>query len=150
MKHRLIWLIAGLAVSILFVVFASQIFEFLYYEETFSNWMYEQGLYLQLALFIVLISWGMALIFYYGLSKLFVNFSCWYHWLIMLILTLFLAPGVSVYYLHGKYVEESYDYWVQCQSIGNISIALTALFFIIASFSMRWWSQNAAFTPIPR
>ncbi len=150
MKHRVIWLIAGIVVTVLFVVFASQVYEYLYYEETFSNWMYEQGMYTQLALLIVIPAWVMAVIFYYGLSKLFVSFSRWYHWLIMLVLTMFMAPGVSVYFLHGEYIEQSYDYWIQCQAIGYLNLALTVLFFIIASFSMRWWSQNAAFTPIPQ
>ena len=79
MKHKVIWLIAGLVISVLFIFFATQVYEYLYYEDEFSGWCYEQGLYLRLALFIVILTWTMAVIFYYGLSRLFVNFSRWYH-----------------------------------------------------------------------
>ena len=150
MKHKVIWLIAGLVISVLFIVFATQVYEYLYYEDEFSGWCYEQGLYLRLALFIVILTWTMAVIFYYGLSRLFVNFSRWYHWLIMLIITVGLAPGVAFYYLNGRSIEEAYEFAIQCQSISLINVGLTALFFIIASYSIRWWSRNAAYTPIPQ
>ncbi|MBQ9556232.1 MAG: hypothetical protein IJV05_08405 [Muribaculaceae bacterium] len=150
MKHKVIWLIAGLIISVLFIVFSAQVYEYLYYEQEFSEWMFEQNLYLRLSLFIVIIAWAMAAIFYYGLSLLFVNFSRWYHWLIMLIVTVSLAPGVAFYYLNGQTIEEALEFSIQCQAISTINVALTAVFFIIASYSMRWWSRNAAYTPIPQ
>ena len=150
MKHNFIWLIAGLVISVLFIVFATQVYEYLYYEEEFSGWMYEQNLYQQMAGFIVILTWAMAAIFYYGISLLFVNFSRWYHWLIMLIITTCLAPGVAFYYLNGESLEQSYEFIIQCQAISYINVGLTALFFIIASYSIRWWSRNAAYTPIPQ
>ncbi len=150
MKHKVIWLIAGLIISVLFIVFSTQVYECLYYEQEFSEWMYEQNLYLRLSLFIVIITWAMAAIFYYGLSLLFVNFSRWYHWLIMLIVTMSLAPGVAFYYLNGQTIEEALEFTIQCQAISTINVALTVVLFIIASYSMRWWSRNAAYTPIPQ
>lgn len=150
MKHKVIWLIAGLVISVLFIVFATQVYEYLYYEQEFSEWMYDQSLYLQMALFIVILTWVMAAIFYYGISLLFVNFSRWYHWLIMLVITMGMAPGLAFYYLNGESLEQSYQFAIQCQAISYINVVLTALFFIIASYSIRWWSRNAAYTPIPQ
>lgn len=150
MKHKAIWLIAGLIISVLFIVFSTQVYEALYYEPQFSEWAFEQGLYLRLSVFIVAITWALAAAFYYGLSLLFVNFSRWYHWLIMFIITVALAPGVAFYYINGETIEEALEYTIQCQAVSTINVVLTALFFIIASFSMRWWSRNAAYTPIPQ
>ena len=68
----------------------------------------------------------------------------------MLIITVGLAPGVAFYYLNGQSIEEAYEFAIQCQAISLINVGLTALFFTIASYSIRWWSRNAAYTPIPQ
>ena len=81
MKKNLILLIAGLVITLVFLIFSTKIFESLYYEREFSNEMYNQNLYFVVAIVTAIIAWASAGIFYYAINS--VSFSRWYHWLIV-------------------------------------------------------------------
>ena len=90
MKNTIL-LIAGLVITLLFLILSTPIFENLYYEREFSNEMYNQNLYLVVAVVTALIAWAAAGIYYYAINS--VSFSRWYHWLIAVVLVLFILPA---------------------------------------------------------
>ncbi|MFR5271036.1 MAG: hypothetical protein ACLTGI_11485 [Hoylesella buccalis] len=83
MKKNTILLLAGAVITLLFIIFATSLFESLFYEREFSNEMYSANLYFIVAIVTALIAWAFAGIYYYVINS--VSFSRWYHWLIVLI-----------------------------------------------------------------
>jgi hypothetical protein len=146
MKHLLL-LIGGIAITILYIVFASQIYELMYYEQAFSDWMYNQNMYFVVAIVTTLVAWILPVIYYYVINS--ARFCRWYHWLIMLIIATILSPTVSVAYSNGA-MDDGIDYSVQLQNFSIVNLAVTIVLFIIASFSIRWWSSQCKHTPIPQ
>lgn len=145
MKNSIL-LIAGAVLTVLFLIFPSQIFELGYYDSDFSNQMYNESIYLIVAIITAVAAWGGAALFYYIINS--VSFSRWYHWLISLGVVSLLVAIVNYFYADGILSEEG-DYGVQLFSFSIIDVVYTAILFIIASFSIRWWSSNCRHTPIP-
>lgn len=145
MKNSIL-LIAGIVLTVLFIIFPSAIFEVGYYDTDFSNLMYNDNVYIIVAIIIAAVAWGGAALFYYVINS--VSFSRWYHWLISLGVMSLLAAVVNYLYADGVLSEEG-DYGVQLFSFSVIDALYTAILFIIASFSIRWWSSNCRHTPIP-
>ncbi len=56
MKNSIL-LIVGLVVTVLFLLFPAQVFELGYYEREFSNEMYNENLYLIVAVVTALMAW---------------------------------------------------------------------------------------------
>ena len=123
MKKNTILLITGAILTLLFIIFSTPLFESLFYSREFSNEMYAANLYLVVAIVTAVVAWGLSGIYYYVINS--VSFSRWYHWLIMLCVAVVIVPLIT-------YVS-----------------AVEAVLFIIASYSMRWWSSNCRHTPIP-
>lgn len=141
-------LITGVVLTILFLLFSTQIYEILYYSQNFSNWMYNNSMYLVIAIVTVLVSWGIAFIYYYLINS--VRFDRWYHWLLMLLASILLAPCVDIAYSNSSSSAIGTDFSSDILNFAIINILVTAIFFIIASFSIRWWSYNCNHTPIPQ
>jgi hypothetical protein len=74
-------MIAGAVVTLLFLLFPAPVFELGYYEREFSNEMYNEHLYLIVAVVTAVVAWGAAGIFYYVVNS--VSFSRWYPWLLV-------------------------------------------------------------------
>lgn len=146
MKNAIL-LIAGIVLTLLFIIFPSQIFETGYYSNDFSNDMYDQGLYIITAIITAAIAWSLALVYYYVINS--VSFSRWYHWLIMLAVAAVLSPIVCYAYPNSVFDSLGYDYTAQLVSFSIVDCVITVILFIIASFSVRWWSSNCRHTPIP-
>ena len=68
----------GVFITLVFLLFPSWIFEAGYYETEFSNEMYNENLYLVVAVITAAVAWGGAALFYYVVNS--VSFSRWYHW----------------------------------------------------------------------
>lgn len=147
MKKNLILLIAGLVITLLFLVFSTKIFESLYYEREFSNEMYNQNLYFVVAIVTAVIAWVSAGIFYYAINS--VSFSRWYHWLVVLGVAVVLSAVVNYVYPNNIFSSDGLNFSAQLFSFSVVNLAVEAVLFIIASFSMRWWSSNCRHTPIP-
>ncbi|MBQ5982553.1 MAG: hypothetical protein IJL54_10350 [Prevotella sp.] len=147
MKKNLILLIAGLVITLLFLVFSTKVFESLYYEREFSNEMYNQNLYFVVAIVTTVIAWASAGIFYYAINS--VSFSRWYHWLVVLGVAVVLSAVVNYIYPNNIFSSDGVDFSAQLFSFCVVNMAVEAVLFIIASFSMRWWSSNCRHTPIP-
>lgn len=147
MKKNFILLVVGAVITLLFLVFSTKIFEMLYYERQFSNEMYNQNLYFVVAVITALIAWGLAGVFYYAINS--VSFSRWYHWLVVLGVAVVLTSVVNYIYPNNIFSADGLDFTSQLFSFCVVNAAVEAVLFIIASFSMRWWSSNCRHTPIP-
>lgn len=143
-----IFLVTGLVITVLYIVFSMQIYELLYYETEFSQAMYDENMYLVVALITAIVAWAAAAIYYYGINS--VSFARWYHWLAVLGVTAVLAPTVDFVYPDNVFAEYDYEYTVQLMHFSLLNIMVEAVLFIIASYSIRWWSSNCRHTPIPQ
>ena len=146
MKNSIL-LIVGIVVTLLFLAFPSQIFEACYYDREFSNAMYNENLYLVVAIVTSLVAWLAAGLFYYVINS--VSFSRWYHWLITLVITSFLSAIINYIYPNSIFSDNGYDFGAQLFGFCVVDFLVTALLFVIASFAIRWWSSNCRHTPIP-
>lgn len=146
MKHTIL-LIAGVVITLLFMLLSASIFEALYYEREFSNEMYNQGLYMTVAIVTAAVAWGLAALYYYVINS--VSFSRWYHWLIVLVVASGTAAVIDYVYSNSIFSEEGFDFSGQLFSFCIVNFILEAILFIVTSFSIRWWSSNCRHTPIP-
>lgn len=140
-------LAVGLLLTIVYIFGAATLYESIYYEREFSNEMYNEALYLPLALMTAAAAWCGAAVYYYAIDS--VRFSRWYHWLMVLILTS--AAGGAAGYLYPDSVFGSlgYDFGMQLSVFSIVATIVEAALFVTASFSLRWWSTNCRHTPFP-
>lgn len=144
---KTILLISGLVITLLFLILAAPIFEALYYDNEFSNEMYNQNLYLIVAVVTSAVAWALAGLYYYAINS--VSFSRWYHWLIVLIVAIILSPLISYIYSNNMFSDDGLDFSNQLFGFCMIDLLVEGVMFIVASFSVRWWSSNCRHTPIP-
>ncbi len=147
MKKNTILLIAGIVVTLLFLLFVTPLFESLFYEREFSNEMYSVNLYFVVSIVSVLVAWSFAGIFYYVINS--VSFSRWYHWLIVQIAAMIAAPSVNYIYANNIFSADGLDFSAQLFSFSMVNLFVEGVLFIVVSFSIRWWSSNCRHTPIP-
>ncbi|MFZ1236094.1 MAG: hypothetical protein WAR39_03690 [Prevotella sp.] len=147
MKKNTILLITGAVLTLLFIIFSTPLFESLFYEREFSNEMYSANLYLIVAIVTVLVAWSFAGIYYYVINS--VSFSRWYHWLMVLVTAMILGPVINYIYPNNIFSADGLDFSAQLFSFCMVDVIVEAVLFIIASFSIRWWSSNCRHTPIP-
>lgn len=145
--NKSIILFVGAAVTILYIIFSTSIFEVLYNEREFSNEMYNQNLYVSVGIISTCTAWGISGTYYYLINS--VSFSRWYHWLTMLLTASVLTPVVCYMICDDVFDAEGYDFSSQLFNFVLRIFAVELVLFIIASFSMRWWSSNCRHTPIP-
>lgn len=145
--NKSIILLVGMAITILFIIFSTNIFEMFYYEREFSYEMDNQNLYVSVGIISVCMAWGISGIYYYLINS--VSFSRWYHWLIMLLSVSVLTPVICYMVCNNVFDAEKYDFSSQLFNFVLRVFAVEVVLFIIASFSMRWWSSNCRHTPIP-
>lgn len=146
MKNTVL-LLSGIVVSLLFLFTSSGVFELMYYDNEFSNEMYNEGLYSVSSVVTVLGAWGAAGLFYYVINS--VRFSRWYHWLVMLCSVSILVAVINFMYISGVFSDLGYDFATSQLNFAFSNLIITAVLFTIASFSCRWWSSNCRHTPIP-
>jgi hypothetical protein len=148
MRNALL-LLTGLILTIVFLIFCTPIYEWLYFEQAFSQTMYDNNMYLIIAIITVIIVWGFAALFYYFINS--VRFARWYNWLLILVIAALISSIVTYYYLDYNFIEAGYDesISVQLTNFTIINLAVTIVLFIIVSFSIRWWSGNCRHTPVP-
>lgn len=133
----------GLALSVLFLVFSSTIYEAMYYQAEFSNEMYNQKLYFVVGLLAVFISWGSTALYYLIID----SFSSIKSWLVLGLINLLLSPTVTWLYTGNSFEEHNFDFSAQIQNFSIVSMAVCLVLFIIASFSLKGLSINSETTP---
>ena len=101
-----------------------------------------------MAIITAVIAWGGAVIYYYVINS--VKFDRWYHWLITLAVVTVIAPVVCYAYNDYVFADNNLLYIGESVYFEFVNMLFTALLFVIASFSVRWWSSNCRHTPIPQ
>lgn len=147
MRDKVIFLVLGIIITVLFFIFKVTLYDTLYYSNNdFSNQFGNLDDYTSVALITIAMAWGMAAIYYYVINS--VKFDRWYHWLAMLGVVAVLTPTIDYFVTNAILEDRDFGTAVVAFEIHNIIFAV--LLFIIASFSMRWWSSNCRHTPIPQ
>ncbi len=153
-------LIAGIVLTIFWVVLAGKIYSHLYFGQgdVDGNLEYFRADLLQydwtifMALITAAVPWAIAVLFYYIIDS--VHFDRWWHWLIVLGIAMLLTAGLDSQYITprmvgGDMMRQSY-YSPYLLSLAGWNAMIGGVCFIIASFAIRWWSGNCRHTPLPQ
>mgnify|MGYP007069836104 CR=1 FL=1 len=151
MKHTIL-LIAGIAVSLVFIALSysenANVYEQLAFNQEFNDELFTLGLYPLMALLTVLLSWAFAAVYYYVINS--VYFDRWYHWLVMLLVASTVTPAVCHVVCDNALSSDGVDYSMLLGQFAVQHVIFAALTFIVASYSIRWWSSNCRHTPLPQ
>jgi|GEM_PF-299048 len=144
--RREILLVVGIVLTALYIIFAPQFYESCYYSQGFSDWMYNQNMYLIVAIVVVLVAWILAFLYYKVIDN--ISLSKWYHWLIFFVIAVLLAPAVNIVYPNSVSTEEGQEFMADLQNFAIINVAVTAVFFCIASAALCGFSTNCKYVPV--
>ena len=127
--------------------FFASIYEFFFYEASFSQAMYSHGLYSVLGLVTLLSALVLCLVFYYVINR--PTFNLWYHWLLVAGVNACWAFLFALFYPRSPLASAGLEFGSQYFSLAVVNAILSFLMFVIFSFALRWWSRSARLTPIP-
>ncbi|MBO4803442.1 MAG: hypothetical protein IKX18_03440 [Muribaculaceae bacterium] len=151
MKH-IGFLITGIVVTVLFFIlscgFDYNIYEWMYTSQGFSDSMMNLNVYPVIAAITIIVAWGGAAIYYYAINS--VKFDRWYHWLAVMAAVAVLSPVICYLYNDSVFSDSGLAYAGQAMRFEMVTVLFAAVLFIIASYSIRWWSSNCRHTPIPQ
>lgn len=138
--------ILGIIISVLFVVFCTDIYEVIYYEPEFANEMYNQNMYTICAIFTTLVCWGVGILYYWILE---IWFTCdrWFHWLISIIVVIMLAPSVTFVYSDSFFQEANLDFYIQERNFAIVSLGVSVILYLVLCFCIKGLSMNNRNTP---
>lgn len=143
MKGKLAYLIAGIAATVVFWLFRVALYELPYYNQGFTNAMWNNGVYEAIAAITIAMGWGAAAIYYYAINS--VRFDRWWHWLAVMAVTVVLTPVVC--YLVAQAMLSGMDYAHEAVQFQFYNLAVVAVLYVVASFSIKWWSSNCRHSP---
>ena len=147
-QQHFVYLAVGVAATILFYVLRVSAYECIYQVPGFSDQFYNAGLYDMIPLITIAIPWAAAGIYYYAINS--VRFDRWYHWLLVGLIATLLTPIVGYMVNSSVFNDMGVSYVAESLAFELANLVWAALMFIVASFSMRWWSTNCRHTPIPQ
>ncbi len=151
MKH-LVYLICGIAATVIFFILSCtdgfNIWEQLFFNQGFNDKMYNLKMYPVIAALTIAVAWGGAAIYYYVINS--VKFDRWYHWLAVMGAVAVMAPVICYIYNDTVFTQNGLAYAGESIRFEMQTILFAALLYIVASFSIRWWSTNCRHTPIPQ
>lgn len=151
MKHT-VYLCLGIVVSVIFIALSfggsDNVYEQLSFNQEFNDELFSLGLYPTMAMLTVGMAWAIALLYYYVINS--VLFDRWYHWLVMLLLAAVVTPTVCHVVCDAAMSRDGYDPGALLGQFAVQHVVFSTLMFIIASFSIRWWSSNCRHTPLPQ
>lgn len=136
-------LLIGIILTVLFLVFATPIYELMYYDAEFSNEMYNENMYFVVALTTALIAWGIAIIYYWIIDYL----DRWYHWIAAFIISIACTPVVTFVYPDSTFSEMNMDFSTQLGNFAIINVVVGIILFLLASFSVKNLSSHCSATP---
>lgn len=146
-QQHLIYLILGIAATALFVLFGEWCYE-LHYVNGFSDDMHNYELNTTVSVITALVPWVAAGIYYYAINS--VRFDRWYHWLVVLALVMLVTPVAGYMVTDSVMADNGKSYVAESVTFELLNMLWAAVLFVVASFSMRWWSSNCRHTPIPQ
>lgn len=136
-------LLIGIIFTVLFWVFATPIYELMYYDAEFSNEMYNENMYFVIAVITSLISWGIAITYYWVVDYL----DRWYHWIVAFVISVFCTPVVTFVYPDSTFSEINMDFSIQLGNFAIINVVVGIILFLLASFSVKNLSSHCSATP---
>lgn len=137
------FLLIGVIVTVLFLAFATPIYELMYYDAEFSNEMYNVNMYFVVAVATSLIAWGIAIVYYWCIDY----FDRWYHWLAAFIISVVSTPAVTFIYPDSTFSEMNMDFSIQLENFAIVNIVIGIILFLVASFSVKALSSHCSATP---
>ena len=144
--RSLIFLAVGIVIAIVFLLMPTEIYEAVkYFDGGYSNELYNHGLYSMFAMYIVGITWAMNIIYYYVINS--VKFDRWPHWLIMLIVSMVAAPAACIVCNDSVFSDYGLVYLSEPLQMAICHLLFTLIMFVVATFSVRWWSSNCRHSP---
>lgn len=146
-EKKYILLTVSIAVSLLMLLGATWLSEILYYERDFSNEMYNAHLYLPSLTVVVVAAWAIMGIYYYVLNS--VVFSRWYHWLVVVALSIVAVYYINVEHIGGAFYDMDMDFERETSQYCAVLAVCEAVLCTAVSFGIRWWSSNCRHTPFP-
>lgn len=148
MNNKAIYLITGIVVTALFFVFRVEVYEGFFQAPGYSDAMYNNGVYAIVGCISAVMAWAAAAAFYYLINS--VRFARWWHWLCIGAIVTLLAPIVCYFVNASIFNSEGLSYAAEMVSFEGINLIFTAILYVVASFSIRWWSTNCRHTPFPQ
>lgn len=148
MDKKGIYLIVGIVVTVAFFVCRVEVYEGLFQAPGFSDAMYNHGVYGIVACITAAMAWIAAGVFYYVINS--VQFARWWHWLSIGAVVSLLAPIVCYMVNSSIFDAENLSYDAEMISFEGMNLVVTAVLYVAASFSIRWWSSNCRHTPFPQ
>lgn len=132
-------------------VYGTDLGEHLYGVDCAGN--VEGGLYSGIGLGMIILTLILVVVYYYAYVN--PDRSRWYHWLIWLLGNFLLQFLIAFYLpyrdLNSGFICESFLVTVDnTVFFGLINAIISAIFFILFSYLLRWWSPDGRQTPIPR
>lgn len=142
LKQDWVPLFVAMAVTILYVVFATPIYDILYHGNAeFSDMMFEQNLYVSVALITSAIVWVGAILYYWILDR----YSSWLIWILFFAVVLVGSSVGAFYFPDMKFAE--YDFTQDLQMFALVNIAVAFVLFFAVSLGVKNLSKNCATTP---
>ena len=144
--RSLIFLAVGIVIAIVFLLMPTEIYEAVkYFDGGYSNELYNHGLYSMFAMYIVGITWAMNIIYYDVINA--VKVDRWPHWLIMLIVSMVAAPAACIVCNESVFSDYGLVYLSEPLQMAICHLLFTLIMFVVATFSVRWWSSNCRHSP---
>lgn len=144
-KKDVVWIVIGIVVTVLFLVFGTPIYECLYYSSEFSNEIYNSNMYFVIAIVTTIVCWGVAVIYYLLIDK--DKFSRFWHWFFTLVIVLLLTPVITYVCLDNELSNTGMDFTTQLGHFALINMVVAFVLFIVVSFSIKGLSKNLTSTP---
>lgn len=139
-----IGLAIGLVITILYLIFATPLYELLYPGSSeYANEMYNNNMYFVEAIILTMTTWGLALIYYIFID----NFPSFWCWFLFLIAALAVAPLVGYYYVNHAFEEFNLDFAFELMNFAFINIAVSGILFFCISICIKGLSKNCSTTP---
>ena len=148
MEKKVTYLVVGIAITVLYWIFKVEILEKLYFAQGFSDEMYNNSIYGIMTAISIGMAWGVAAIYYYVINS--VRFARWWHWLSMLVIVTLITPIICYFVTTGIFNSAGKDFTHEAMAFELSNMIAVAALFVVASFSIRWWSSNCRHTPIPQ
>ena len=149
---NLVYLIAGIVVTVIFFILSCSdgfnIYEQMFFSQGYNDKMYNLNMSPGIAAITIVVAWGGAAIYYYAINS--VKFDRWYHWLAVLGVVAVLAPVVCYIYNDSVFASNGLMYIGESIQFEMQTVLFAALLYIVASYSIRWWSSNCRHTPFPQ
>ena len=146
MKH-LVYLGIGIVVTIVFFILSCSdgfnIYEQLFFNQGYNDKMFNLNMYPVIAAITIGLAWGGAAIYYYAINS--VRFDRWWHWLAVMAVTVVLTPVAC--YLVAQAMLSGMDYAHEAVQFQFYNLAVVAVLYVVASFSIKWWSSNCRHSP---